>query len=113
MENSMRAVAGGMVAVALLMLYAYLAFRTVGHWPVSSNPDPTSIGPWISGYILMGLLIAFMAASPIAFAAVIWDGARRTLQGEWMPFLRRIGVFAFGAVLFTTQLLRLSGWLID
>ena len=96
-----------------LMLYAYLASLQVGHWPFSGNPDPKSVGSSITGYAAMGLLIAFMCASPIAFAAVIWDGARRTLRGEWTPFLRRLSVFAVGAVLFTTQLLRLSDWLID
>jgi hypothetical protein len=93
-----------------LMFYAYVAYRQGGYWPpVYGRPDPTNIRPWLTGYILMGVLMAFLLASPISLVAVVWISSRR----EWMVLLKHLSVFALGAVLFATQLMRLKEWLVD
>src|SRR5687768_15399394 len=64
-----------------LMLYAGIAYSQAGYWPpVYGRPDPTSIGPWITGYVLMGVLLAFMFASPVAFGVLLWTGANHMLR---------------------------------
>jgi hypothetical protein len=93
-----------------LMLYAYLAYLQEGYWPpVYGRPDSKNIGPWITGYILMGILIAFMCASPVSLLAMVWTSSRQT----WSTLLRHLSVFALGTVLFATELLRLRDWLVD
>jgi hypothetical protein len=93
-----------------LMFYAYVAYLQGGYWPpIYGQPDPTNIRPWITGYILMGVLMAFMFASPVSLLAVVWISSRR----GWILLLRNLSVFALGAVLFATELLRLKEWLVD
>src|SRR5687767_5962636 len=77
-----------------LMLYAYLAYLQVGHWPRYARPDPTTVGPWLTGYALMGLLIAFLFATPVALAALIGNSLGRPEQRRPSVLVRRLGVFA-------------------
>ena len=93
-----------------LMFYAYVAYLQDGYWPpVYGRPDPTNIRPWITGYLLMGVLMAFIFASPVSLLVMVWLSSHRA----WIVLLRHVSVFALGAVLFATELLRLSEWLLD
>lgn len=105
-----------------LMLYAYIAYLQEGYWPpVYGRPDPTNIRPWITGDVLMGVLMVFMFGSPAALAALLWTSSRRALRAStsrekvrgWATLMRQVSVFALGAVLFATELLRLKDWLLD
>src|SRR5688500_2306415 len=66
-----------------LLFYGYVAYLEAGHWPpVYGRPDPTSIRPWIAGDVLMGILMMCMAATPIAFVAMLWVSSRRVLFSQ-------------------------------
>lgn len=93
-----------------LLFYAYVAYLQAGHWPsMYGRPDPTSIGPWITGYALMGVLMAFMFASPLALIAIVWFSSKR----GWLALFRPVSIFTLGAILFSSELLHLQEWLLD
>lgn len=103
-----------------LMLYAYVAYRQGGYWPpLYGRPDPTSLQPWGTGHVFMGILMVFMAASPLALPPMLWTSIRRALRASdekvrpWATLLRQAAVFTLGAVLFATELLRHHEWLVD
>jgi|SRR5581483_1512030 len=101
------------------MLFAWLAYRQVGHWPVYSRPDPSDVGVFHPrdgiGHALL-ILIVWLAipASLIAFAATIVNTARSVVKSNWTSNIPlRLLLCLVGMALFWSQLFRLKEWLQD
>jgi len=102
-----------------LMSYTYLAYLHAGYWPpLYGRPDPTS---WAAGHALMGGLLVLMIIAPLALPVMLWMSSRRVFRAptsqertrKLWALVREVSVFALGAVLFVTELLRHSEWLLD
>ncbi len=97
-----------LVAFFVVMLFASVAWRTVGHWPYYSHPDPKDLGlPFLHTLALfaipIGLLSAFIGTIGLIGAHEWWR--------QW-----HIGIFIVGVLLWASnmgQAGHLLNWLLD
>jgi hypothetical protein len=95
-------------AFALLMVFASIASKTVGHWPYYSHPDPKDLGlPYLHSLALFGIPIGLLSA----FVGIIGLIGAHEQWRRW-----HIGIFVVGVLLWALnmgQVGRLLNWLLD